>query len=89
MGSSWTVAAFYETLYQLPAPRADAQTLATALDVYATTTSLGGSAALAYGFSVTPSGLGALSVSVGADGAAEPINTARQVSCRMLSPRPL
>jgi hypothetical protein len=44
--------------------------LATALNVYATTQSLGGPAGQAYGFTVTATGLGADSFNVGADGAA-------------------
>jgi hypothetical protein len=44
--------------------------LATALNVYATTTSLGGSAATAYGFTVSATGLGARSFNVGSSGAA-------------------
>ena len=45
-------------------------TLGTALNIYATTSSLGGSAAGAYGFTVSATGLGARSFSVGKDGAA-------------------
>ena len=48
----------------------DAQVLATALNVYATTLSLGGTAAEQYGFSVTADGLGASSYNVGSSGAA-------------------
>jgi hypothetical protein len=44
--------------------------LATALNVYATTSSLGGTAAVVYGFHVSPAGLGACSFNVGLDGAA-------------------
>jgi sugar lactone lactonase YvrE len=47
-----------------------AEVLATALSVYATTSSLGGTAGVAYGFTVSAPGLGARSYSVGADGAA-------------------
>jgi GH35 family endo-1,4-beta-xylanase len=62
------VAAFYLTLFGQHG--ADVQVLATALNVYATTSSLGGSAGTAYGFLVTDAGLGAVSVNVGQDGAA-------------------
>jgi GH35 family endo-1,4-beta-xylanase len=62
------VAAFYLTLFGQHG--ADVQVLATALNVYATTSSLGGSAGTAYGFLVTATGLGAVSVNVGQDGAA-------------------
>jgi hypothetical protein len=44
--------------------------LATALNVYATTASLGGVRGLTYGFRVTPEGLGASSFNVRQDGAA-------------------
>ena len=44
--------------------------LATAVNVYATTQSLGGTTAQAYGFTVTALGLGASSVNVGGSGAA-------------------
>ena len=64
------VAAFYKTLFALTDSRVQVQVLATALNVYATTQSLGGASGLAYGFVVTAPGLGADSFSVGADGAA-------------------
>jgi hypothetical protein len=47
-----------------------AQVLATALNLYATTLSLGGTSARAYGFRVDSSGLGAASYNIGASGAA-------------------
>jgi hypothetical protein len=65
--SNTQVAAFYLTLYP---SMADADVLATALNVYASTQSLGGTAAQAYGFTVTAYGLGADAVSVGGCGAA-------------------
>jgi hypothetical protein len=64
------VAAFFQSLWALHHDNADVQVLATALNVYATTFSLGGTAGVAYGFLVTAEGLGAASVSVGWDGAA-------------------
>jgi hypothetical protein len=64
------VAAFYVTLFNQQGPKLDAQVLGTALDVYATTLSLGGTAAQAYGFDVTADGLGASTYNVGANGAA-------------------
>jgi hypothetical protein len=64
------VAAFYLTLFALQGPKVDAEVLATALNVYATTSSWGGSAGAGYGFSVSATGLGACSYSVGSDGAA-------------------
>ncbi len=62
------VAAFYLTLYSLTNPRLDAEVLATALNVYATTFSLGGNAGVSYGFNVTATGLGALLYNVGTNG---------------------
>ena len=44
--------------------------LAVALNVYATTASLGGNAGVAYGFNVSATGLGAPSYDAGSDGAA-------------------
>jgi hypothetical protein len=64
------VAAFYGTLFSEQGPKLDAQVLDTALDVYATTLSLGGTAAQAYGFDVTVDGLGASTCNVGTSGAA-------------------
>jgi len=64
------VAAFYKTQFALPGSNVEAQVLATALNVYATTLSLGGTSGQAYGFTVSANGLGADSFSVGADGAA-------------------
>jgi hypothetical protein len=75
------VAAFYLSQFNLSAPKVQAQVLATALNVYATTTSLGGNAGVAYGFSVSATGLGARSFNVGQDGAAFGVanNTTRNV----------
>jgi hypothetical protein len=65
------VAAFYLTRFGLRGPKVEAQVLATALDVYATTASLGGNAGTAYGFTASAAGLGARSFNVGWwDGAA-------------------
>jgi hypothetical protein len=44
--------------------------LATALNVYASTLSLGGTAGTAYGFTVTATGLGAASYNIGSSGTA-------------------
>jgi hypothetical protein len=51
-------------------PKLDAEVLATALNVYATTLSLGGTAGQSYGFNVTATGLGALLYNVSSNGAA-------------------
>jgi probable HAF family extracellular repeat protein len=64
------VAAFFQGLFAEHHDDPDVQVLATALNVYATTASLGGTAAQAYGFRVTAEGLGANSFNVGRDGAA-------------------
>jgi hypothetical protein len=63
------VAAFYQSQFALPGSL-NAQVLATALNIYATTLSLGGTVGQAYGFTVSADGLGAYSYGVGADGAA-------------------
>jgi GH35 family endo-1,4-beta-xylanase len=68
--SNTQVAAFYLVLWGQSGAKTDLQVLATALNVYTTTTSLGGSAGVAYGFQVTATGLGAASVNVGQDGTA-------------------
>jgi hypothetical protein len=75
------VAAFYQTQFALSDPKVEAEVLATALNVYATTASLGGTAGAAYGFSVSATGLGARSFSVGADAAAFGVanNTTRNI----------
>jgi hypothetical protein len=75
------VAAFYLTQFDLDGPKVEAQVLAVALNVYATTASLGGSAGTAYGFTVSATGLGARSYNVGSDGAAFGVanNTTRNV----------
>jgi hypothetical protein len=64
------VAAFYKTQFALPGSNVEAQVLATALNVYATTLSLGGTIGQGYGFTVSVDGLGADSFNVGAGGAA-------------------
>ncbi len=64
------MAAFYKTQFALPGSNVEAQVLATALNVYATTLSLGGTIGQAYGFTVSADGLGADSFNVGAAGAA-------------------
>jgi probable HAF family extracellular repeat protein len=63
------IAALFLTFYAESRPKPDAQALTLALNIYATTTSLGGTAGTAYGFSVTSTGLGASFVSLGANGA--------------------
>jgi hypothetical protein len=64
------VASFYLAKVNQSGSKAEAQVLAEALNVFATSSLLGGSAAKSYGFTVSTTGLGALSYSVGQDGAA-------------------
>jgi hypothetical protein len=64
------VAAYYQTQFAQTGPKIGAEVLATALNVYATTSSLGGTAATAYGFKVDAYGLGASTYNVGVNGAA-------------------
>jgi hypothetical protein len=79
--SNAQVAAFYQSQFALPGSNLAAEVLATALNVYATTQSLGGTVGQAYGFTVTATGLGADSFNVGSDGAAFGVanNTSRNV----------
>jgi hypothetical protein len=78
------VAGFYVSLFNQKGPKLDAQVLDTALDVYATTLSLGGTAAQAYGFDVTAYGLGASDYNVGANGAA--FGVANDTTLTVLAP---
>jgi hypothetical protein len=61
--------------------------MTTALNVYATTTSLGGAAGLSFGFTVSVTGLGAVPYFVGLDGAAfgVPDNTTEDVFSLLLA----
>jgi hypothetical protein len=79
--SNAQVAAFYQAQFALSGSNLAAEVLATALNIYATTQSLGGTIGQAYGFTVTATGLGADSFNVGADGAAFGManNTTRNV----------
>ncbi len=56
------VAAFFQTLWSQPNANVDVQVLATALNVYATTASLGGAQGQTHDFDVTAEGLGAVDV---------------------------
>ncbi len=64
------VASYYLTQFGQSGPKLGAEVMATALNVYATTSSLGGAAGQAYGFTVSAYGLGASSYNVGGNGAA-------------------
>src|SRR5262249_36171320 len=78
--SNAQVAAFYQNQFALPGSL-ESKVLTTALNIYTTTQSLGGTAGQAHGFTVTAYGLGAYSFNVGADGAAFGVanNTTRNV----------
>src|SRR5262249_41888574 len=66
------VAQFFQMLAAPPgsSPSVDTEVLATALNVYATTLSLGGTAGQTYGFQVDSAGLGARTWNVGQSGQA-------------------
>src|SRR5262249_36791636 len=64
------VAAYFQTLFKLGGTQSQARVLAVALNVYVTTSSLGGTVGEPYGFIVSPTGLGARSFSVFNMGAA-------------------
>jgi hypothetical protein len=58
------VAAYFQSLFQLGSTQVQVEVLAVALNVYATTSSLGGTVGQPYGFFVSATGLGARSFSV-------------------------
>jgi hypothetical protein len=64
------VAAYYQTLYANTKKKLETETLALALSVYVTNSSLAGNIGTSYSFAVTAAGLGAAMVDVGANGAA-------------------
>jgi hypothetical protein len=64
------VAAMFQQRFLVKGVKVDAQVMATALAVYATTESLGGAQAAAYGFSVSAYGLSNSVFNVGSNGAA-------------------
>jgi uncharacterized repeat protein (TIGR01451 family) len=65
-----TIASTYLSYYNASGQKNLAQLMATALNIYASTQSLGGTTATAYGFSVTAAGLGAAQFDIGSNGAA-------------------
>jgi hypothetical protein len=65
-----TVAAKYMTFYSASGQKNQAQVMATALNVYASTLGLGGTAASTYGFNPTAAGLGAAEFQIGSNGSA-------------------
>ncbi|MBI1324880.1 hypothetical protein GC170_17075 [bacterium] len=68
--SNAQVALFFQRLWQQNEESAEIQVLTTALNVYATTTSLGGFQGSRFGFEATSTGLGATWFEVGKNGAA-------------------
>jgi FG-GAP-like repeat/IPT/TIG domain len=64
------IAGFFRKLRRARHRELDARVLATAFDIYATTSSLGGNAAAAFGFRITADGLGARTYDVRCTGAA-------------------
>jgi hypothetical protein len=85
--SNTQIASFFVTLRHTRHHELDTLVLATAFDIYATTSSLGGTAGTAYGFTVTSDGLGARTFNVRWTGAAfgVPNNTVLTVSQIMQS----
>jgi len=65
-----TIASTYMSYYNVSGQKNQAQVMATALNVYATTLSLGGSAGTPFGFNITAAGLGAADFNIGNNGAA-------------------
>jgi len=74
------VANYYKSLYNLGGSRLEAKVMAAALSVYATTSSLGKTAGMFFGFAVTTSGLGAATYNVGSNGAAFGVSDNSNVS---------
>jgi uncharacterized membrane protein len=68
------IAAFYQQLYSESGPKLDAETMALALAIYVTNSSLAGNVAVPYGFAVSTNGLATATFSVGANGAAFGVN---------------
>ena len=64
------VASLFRSLWRAHDDSLDVQVLATALNVYATTSSLGGTQGAKFGFKVSNTGLGARSLGIGDSGAA-------------------
>jgi hypothetical protein len=64
------VATFFQGLASSTAKKLDSQTMALAMSVYVTNSTLAGTTAVSYGFGVSSIGLGAATVNVGDDGAA-------------------
>ena len=64
------IAAYFLQLHSVKGQKLDAQVLGVALGVYTTTSSLGGTAGVKYGFKSTATGLGAMTWNVGSSGAA-------------------
>jgi hypothetical protein len=68
------VAAYYQSLYANAAKKPEADSLALALNVYVTNSTLAGNGAASYGFAVSSTGLGGSTANVSVNGAAFGIN---------------
>ncbi len=64
------IASYFKSLYTNSSKKANAEVMATALNVYASTRSLGGEAATTYGFNVTDGGLGVATFNIQSYGVA-------------------
>ena len=62
------VASYYQSLASTLSEQLNAATMALALNVYVTTSSLAGNVGASYGFAVSTNGLGASTVNVGSSG---------------------
>jgi predicted outer membrane repeat protein len=81
-----TVASTYMSYYNVTGQKNMAQVMATAMNVYASTLSLGGSTGTSFGFNVTSAGLGAADFNIGSNGAAFGVsNNATITVTQMLS----
>ena len=79
------VATYYHSLYSTTSSLLEERVLATALSVYATTSSLGGTAGMFYGFNVSAGGLGAQTYNVGSNGAAFGVANSTTSACSTCS----
>jgi sarcosine oxidase gamma subunit len=75
-----TVAAKYMSYYDQAGQQNNAQVMATAMNIYASTSSLGGTAGTPFGFVPTAAGLGAATFDVGNNGAAFGVSNSSTIS---------
>jgi hypothetical protein len=81
------VATYYQALYANTKKKLETETLALAMSVYVTNSSLAGTVGTSYGFAVSSTGLGATTVDVGADGAAFGVSNGTVMTVRELLSR--